>query len=258
MSRRLSTSGGTSTRRVPCAERCSPRYLDRDPRSLEFAHGPYGKPELRSTATGCVFNSSRSGPRRACSLSRTDVTSAWTSSASTRGARSGPIADQLFAARRGCGASRAAGGEEDRAASSSCGRRRRPTRRRSGRVDRSARPAAGPSRGWSLTTFQLGPDFAGTLCVRGRPAPRPPARMTVRDVVTASTEFLDPQGSAEPARRRGAPRRPCARPDAARSLPRVRPAADGGGAGRLPRARPPTRARASRSRTSSASGASGG
>ena len=111
----------------------------------------------------------------------------------------------------------------------------------------SAPPSCGHRAAGRSHDLQLGPGHVGALCVRGRPAPRSHARMTVGEVVKASTEFLarkdvpSPRVDAEHLVAHALGHH------APRPLPPVRPAADGGGDGRLPRARPAARhARAAR------------
>ena len=140
------------------------RYLDRDPRSLEFAYGPYGKPRLVD-GDGLEFSWASSGGVGVLAVVRgrdvgVDVERVDPSRAL------GPIADQLFA--------------DDEAAEL----RSLPEESRIRRffelwtqkeayakalgtgVALPLRRLRAPA-GWSLHDLQLGPDFAGALCVRG-------------------------------------------------------------------------------------------
>jgi 4'-phosphopantetheinyl transferase len=140
------------------------RYLDRDPRSLEFVCGPYGKPRLVD-GDGLEFSSARSGGVGvlAVACGRTvgvDVEGL------DRHRALGPIADQLFAA-------------DEAAELRSLPEERRVRRffelwtQKEAYAKALGTGMAVPLRrlrvpaGWSLHDLQLGPGFAGALCVRG-------------------------------------------------------------------------------------------
>ena len=166
-------------------------YLDVKPGSADVRARRCTASPSSPVGRAPAFQLSLAPGRWGCLLSRTDVTSAWTWSASSGGARSGPSPTSALRARRGCGASRAAGGETRSAGSSSCGRRRRPTRRRSGSaLQRSASTGSRPSRGWSLIDLPLGAEHVGSALRARSAGSRSPAPMTVGEVVKASTDFL--------------------------------------------------------------------
>ncbi len=140
------------------------RYLDRDPWSLEFAYGPYGKPRLVD-GDGLEFSWARSGGVGVLAVVRGRDVGVDVERVDPSRAR-GPIADQLFA--------------DDEAAEL----RSLPEESRIRRffelwtqkeayakalgtgVALPLRRLRAPA-GWSLHDLQLGPDFAGALCVRG-------------------------------------------------------------------------------------------
>ena len=159
---------------------------------------------------------------------------------------SGPIADLLFGPIGGCRAS-VARRTRRTAVLRAVDAERRRTRRRSGSGNGVPFDLLRPSRGLVRpSTFRS----AAVRAERSACTAAGCASACSHDDCRGRHGFdrvPRTQGRAEPRRRRGAPRRPCARHHAARSLPPVRPAADGGGDGRLPGARPPTRhARAAR------------
>ncbi len=140
------------------------RYLDRDARSLEFAYGPYGKPRLVD-GDGLEFSWGRSGGVGVLAVAQGGEVGIDVERIDPRRAL-GPIADQLFATTRppSCARWRKRAGS---GVSSSSGRRRRRTGRRSapGFLCRCA--ACRAPGGLVSARPQLGPGFAGALCVRG-------------------------------------------------------------------------------------------
>ena len=219
-------------------------YLDAKPEALTFVHGPHGKPELESAGT-LRFNFTRSGSFGLLAVTRGRDVGVDVERVEPRRAL-GPIADRLF-------------GADEAAELRSLPEARRTRRFFELWTQKEAYAKAlgvgltvpldrlRPPRGWSLVDLPLGP---GTRRRRSAYAGGGRAFACSDDGRRGRQGFdrlPGAQGRAEPSRRRRASRRPCARHHPARSLPPVRPPADGRGDGRLPRARAAARhARAAR------------
>ncbi len=140
------------------------RYLDRDPGSLEFEYGPYGKPSLVD-GDGLEFSWARSGGVGVLAVARGCAVGIDVERIEPRRAL-GPIADQLFAVDEA--AELRSLPEESRirrffelwtqkeAYAKALGTGMSVPLRR-------LRPPAG----WSLHELQLGSGHAGALCVQG-------------------------------------------------------------------------------------------
>jgi 4'-phosphopantetheinyl transferase len=141
------------------------RYLGADPRSLVFAYGTYGKPRLVSPPGRLDFSSARSGDIGVLAVARRRDVGVDVERIEPRRAL-GPIADQLFAADEA--AELRALQEESRILRFfELWTQKEAYAKAFGTglslpLSRLRAPA-----GWSLHQLQLGPGFAGALCVRG-------------------------------------------------------------------------------------------